>query len=90
MTTDSPGITVHIKCPAALIEQFGDDVIDPVILIDVDNDTFAYTNDPSGSHFSGELGPEGYAAIGEMLLWTLKLRIRNRTTPIDHSTLELF
>jgi hypothetical protein len=92
MPDRSPGITIHINAPQELQDKYSDDVIDPTITVNVDTQSFTYDSG-SGRTFTGELSPDGFAAIGEVLLWTLKLRLTNRLdcdAAKDLSTVEIF
>lgn len=87
-----PGITIHITAPQELQDKYSDDVIDPTITVNVDTQTFTYDSGSEHS-FTGDLSPDDLAAIGEVLLWTLKLRLTNRLdcdAAKDLSTVEIF
>lgn len=93
MDPDRPAVTLRIHAPEDLLNEHGDDVINPVISIDLDNQRFTYQpNDDPAAAIELPIDQDAIQTIGHVLLWTLKLRVQNHLDldPTTHATMELF
>jgi len=76
-------MTIQLLAPKLLVEQHPEDVLDPTIVIDVDNQTFTY--DCNSDHIQGQLDDQALDAIGRMLVWALKIRITSIPNQAPHA-----
>lgn len=93
MDPDHPAVTLRIHAPRELVNQHGDDVINPVITVDLDNQHFTYCpNDDDADTITLPIDADTIQTIGTVLLWCLKLRVQQKLdiTPSAHATMELF
>ncbi len=92
MDPDRPAITLRIHAPQDLIDRHGDDVINPVITVDLDSETLTYSPDNTDAPVNLTIDADTIATVGTVLLWCLKLRLQQKLdlpSPA-HATMELF
>jgi hypothetical protein len=89
---DHPAITLRIHAPQELVEKHGDDVINPVIDVDLDNGNLTYSPDATDEPINLPIDDDTIATVGTVLLWCLKLRLAKKLDlPSNaHATMELF
>jgi hypothetical protein len=89
---DHPAITLRIHAPQELIDRHGNDVINPVITVDLDSDTLTYSPDSNEAPINLTIDADTIATCGTVLLWCLKLRLAQKLDVPSpaHATMELF
>jgi hypothetical protein len=89
---DHPAITLRIHAPQDLVNKHGNDVINPVITVDLDTGTLTYCPDDTDAPINLTIDEDTIATVGTVLLWCLKLRLAQKLdipSPA-HATMELF
>ena len=92
MDPDHPAITLRIHAPQDLVDRHGDDVINPVITVDLDSATLTYSPNANEDPVDHTIDADTIATVGTVLLWCLKLRLEHKLdlpSPA-HATMELF